>query len=363
VAAVGAGAAVTRPSSLFRRLARRWRQRILVLPYLGYGTARRLTVCGRVLEDEGFLPSADTDTRWRNLVRFYKRLESDEIAGARLRARFLGAATEGVSDAEGYFELTLEPRGRLGPGDWQEVGLELLAPSAATATARVLVPSRRARFGVISDIDDTIVWSNVTNKLKMILTVALTNARTRKPFKGVAAFYRALHAGVNPVFYVSKSPWNLYEPIVEYLEVQGLPLGPLMLRDFGLRREKTHKEKAIAGILDTYPRMRFLLVGDSGEQDPEIYADMVRRYPERIRAVYIRSVNPDPTRIAAIERLVQEVAKTGCQLVLAPDSEFAAAHAAAEGLIQASDLRAVRSEKMAEESSASKAVVSTGALK
>jgi phosphatidate phosphatase APP1 len=298
------------------------------------------------LKDEGFAPSTDADTRWRNLVRFYKRLESDEVAGARLRARFLGASAEGVSDAEGYFRLTLEPRGRLGPGDWQEVDLELLAPAPAAALARVLVPSRRARFGVISDIDDTIVWSNVAHKLKMILNVALTNAKTRKPFKGVAAFYRALHAGVNPVFYVSKSPWNLYEPIVEYLEVQGLPLGPLVLRDFGLRREKSHKEKAIAAILDTYPKLEFLLIGDSGEQDPEIYADVVRRYRDRIRAVYIRSV--DVGRVAAVEKLAAEVAKTGCQLVLAPDSEFAAAHAAAEGLIRASDLRAVRSEKIAD---------------
>jgi phosphatidate phosphatase APP1 len=359
--AVGAGAAVAKPSSLFRRLARRWRDPIVILPYLGYGTARRLTVCGRVLQDEGFLPSADTDTRWRNLVSFYKRLESDEVAGARLRAGFLGVSAEGATDAEGYFKLELEPRGRLGPGDWQDVELKLLEPAEATATAKVLVPSRRAKFGVISDIDDTIVSSNVTNKLKMILTVALSNARTRKPFKGVAAFYRALHAGVNPIFYVSKSPWNLYEPIVEYLEVQGLPLGPLMLRDFGLRREKSHKEKAIADVLDTYPKVQFLLIGDSGEHDPEIYADIVRKYPGRIRAIYIRSV--DATRVTAVERLITEVAKTGCQLVLAPDSEFAAAHAAAEGLIQASDLRAVRSEKIAEESSASKAAVSSGALK
>jgi phosphatidate phosphatase APP1 len=363
VAAVGAGAAVARPSSLFRRLARRWRDRIVILPYLGYGTARRLTVCGRVLEDEGFAPSADTDTRWRNLLRFYKRLESDEVAGAKLRARYLGVIAEGVTDSEGYFKLELEPRGRIGPGDWQEVELELLEPAPASAIARVLVPSSRAKLGVISDIDDTIVWSNVTNKLKMILSVALTNAKTRKPFKGVAAFYRALHAGVNPVFYVSKSPWNLYEPIVEYLEVQGLPLGPLSLRDFGLRPEKQHKEKAITGILDTYPKLKFLLIGDSGEQDPEIYADIVRRYPQRIRAIYIRSVNLDPMRVAAVENLVKEVAKTGCQLVLAPDSEFAAAHAAAEGLIQASDLRAVRSEKIAEESSSSNAAVSSGVLK
>jgi phosphatidate phosphatase APP1 len=348
-----------RPRSLFARLARRWRDPVIILPYLGYGTARRLTVCGRVLQDEGFHPAADADTRWRNLVRFYKRLESDEVPGARLRARFRGVEAKATTDPEGYFRLQLNVSS-LQPGPWQEVELELLEPGSASATARVLVPSKRARFGVISDIDDTIVSSQVTSKLKMILTVALTNARTRKPFAGVGAFYRALHAGVNPFFYVSKSPWNLYAPLMEYLEVQGLPLGPLALRDFGLRREKEHKRKTIEDILATYPKLKFILSGDSGEHDPEIYADIVRRHPERIRVIYIRSV--DPKRVVQIERLINEVAKTGCQLVLAPEAEPAAAHAAAEGLIQASELRAVRAERELE-SSASKAAASTGGLK
>jgi phosphatidate phosphatase APP1 len=176
----------------------------------------------------------------------------------------------------------------------------------------------------------------------------------------VAAFYRALHAGVNPFFYISKSPWNLYAPLIEYLEVQGLPLGPLLLRDFGLRREKEHKRKRIEEILATYPKLKFILIGDSGEEDPEIYAAVVHRYPDRIRAIYIRSVNPK--RISEIEKLALEVSKTGCQLVLAPDSEPAAAHAAAEGLIQVPELRAVRAEK-ASESSSSKPAESSGALK
>jgi phosphatidate phosphatase APP1 len=352
---------VAKPSSLWRRLARRWRDPLIILPYLGYGTAQKLAVRGRVLEDEGFLPTADADSRWRNLVRFYKRLESDEVPGARLRARFLGLEKETTTDNEGYFSLSLEPRGRLGPGAWQEVELELLEPQAGIeAIARVLVPPQRARFGVISDIDDTIVSSHVANKLKMILTVALSNARTRKPFKGVAAFYRALHAGVNPLFYVSKSPWNLYAPLLEYLEVQGLPLGPLMLRDFGISLKKNHKTEAIEDILRTYPKLKFILIGDSGEEDPEIYSDIVHRFPQRIRVIYIRSV--EPKRIPAVEKLIKEAAKRGCQLVLAPDSEFAAAHAATEGLIQASELRAVRSEKELD-TSASKAAASSGALK
>jgi phosphatidate phosphatase APP1 len=334
------------------------------MPYLGYGTPQRLTLCGRVLKDEGLRPAAATDSRWRNLYSFYERIESDEVPHARVRAGFLGKQVECVADKEGYFSVSLNTRGRLGPGLWQEVALELVDPPAGVrATGHVLVPSTRAKFGVISDIDDTVVYSNVTHRLRMVLTAVLSNARTRKPFKGVAAFYRALHAGANPVFYVSKSPWNLYAPLVEFLEVQDIPCGPLILRDFGSGHGAEHKRKSIARILATYPKLEFVLIGDSGERDPEIYSEVVRAHPERIRVIYIRSVTQDPKRIVAIEKLIAQVRPTGCQLVLTPDSEFAAAHAAGEGLIQASRLRAVRADKLADENSPSKPAASSGALK
>ena len=109
--------------------------------------------------------------------------------------------------------------------------------------------------------------------------------------------------------------------------------------------KKNHKTEAIESVLRTYPKLEFILIGDSGERDPEIYSDIVQRFPDRIRAIYIRSVNPDPSRLNAVEKLIEEVAPTGCQLVLAPDSEFAAAHAAAEGLIPVAALADVRADK------------------
>ena len=135
----------------------------------------------------------------------------------------------------------------------------------------------------------------------------------------------------------------------------------MLLRDFGFRAEKEHKRKAIEDILQTYPTMKFVLSGDSGEQDPEIYADILHRFPDRVLAIYIRSVNME--RISEIEHLAAEVAKTGCQLILAPEADTAAAHAAAEGLIQASDLRAVRSERVSDEKRSSKPAASSGGLK
>jgi phosphatidate phosphatase APP1 len=246
-------------------------------------------------------------------------------------------------------------------GLWHEVALELLDPPPRTgqpvrATGRVLVPPATARFGVISDIDDTVVQTNVTNKLRMVLTIALLNARTRLPFEGVAGFYQALQRGAggaenNPIFYVSSSPWNLYDLLLEFFEIHGLPLGPLFLRDLSLRaalaprRHRTHKLAQIEPILQLYPHLPFVLIGDSGEQDPEIYREVVQKYPDRIRVIYIRDVTHDPARLAAIDALVAEVRPTGCQLVLAPDSAFAAAHAAAEGLIATGALPAVREEK------------------
>jgi phosphatidate phosphatase APP1 len=331
---------------------------IFVMPYIGYGTRTRVKLCGRVLQDEGIRPARELERRWRNLVAFYRRLESDEVPGARLEARLQHRVAQAVSDREGYFSVELDGLA-LKPG-WHEMEIAL-EDHPVKAKGRILVPSPRAKFGVISDLDDTVVFSNVQNKLKMVLALALSNARTRKPFPGVAAFYRALHAGVNPVFYVSKSPWNLYAPLVEFLEVQGLPAGPLVLRDFGLRMKKNHKTGAIESILATYPALPFVLVGDSAEEDPRIYSDIVHRFPDRIRVIYIRSVSA--RRVAEVERLAAEVAQTGCQLVLAADTEAAAAHAAAEGLIQASDLRAVRSDRSSDESRASKPLASSGALK
>jgi phosphatidate phosphatase APP1 len=327
------------------RLVAKLRDPVMILPYLGYGTSRKLAVCGRVLQDEGFAASEEGVNRWQNLIDFLKRMESDEVAGARVRAAYQGIAVQATSDREGYFRVELETLD-LQPG-WHEVTLELEG-SDVRATGSVLVPAADAEFGVISDIDDTIVQSDVLHKLHMLMTLALSNSRTRKPFWGISAFYRALHRDRNPIFYVSNGPWNLYVPLLEFLQHQQFPAGPLLLRDFGLRMSIDHKIKAIENILTTYPALPFILVGDNGEQDPEVYSSIMSRFPERVRAIYIRSVDPSPTRLRTIERLIEKVAASGCQLVLAPDSEFAAAHAAAEGLIPAAELAKVRSEKSAD---------------
>jgi phosphatidate phosphatase APP1 len=339
---------------------------LMIVPHLGYGTPDKLLVNGRVLEDEGFTPARDADHTWQNLTNMYRRFETDEVPGARIRALFQGMERETITDQEGYFSLEINPVRPLDSQPWQEVELELLSPPSrdgqpVRATAQVLVPSVTAKFGTISDVDDTVISTNVTNKLKMILTVILLNEHTRRPFEGVAAFYRALQKGAsgsddNPIFYVSNSAWNLYTLLVEFFKVQEIPIGPLLMRDFGdhllfPKDHDNHKRTNIKGILETFPHLPFVLIGDSGEQDPEIYSEIVKEYSDRIRVIYIRSVNKNPSRIAAIDKLIEEVGQTRSQLVLTPDSEFAAAHAAAEGLISTGELSDIRSETKKDQSS------------
>jgi len=336
-----------------------------VISFLGYGTSDKLLLSGRILEDNGVVITNEKDGKLQNLVNLYKRFETDEVIGARIRAVFQNVETESVTDSEGYFYLEIRPSDKLPSQLLHEIELHLLEPllkngGMISAVGQVLVPPDTARFGVISDLDDTVLTTNVTNKIKMFLTVALLNEYTRMPFKGVAAFYKALQKGAtgsenNPIFYVSSSPWNLYPLLTEFLKIQDIPLGPLFLKDFGNHtlfssgEHKSHKINNIESVLNTYPHLPFVLIGDSGEQDPEIYSEIVRRYPQRIKVVYIRNINLKPERIASIDKLIDEIKDTGCQLVLAPDTEFAAVHAASEKLIAVGELPNIREEKKTDE--------------
>ena len=347
---------------LFLKVRYGWLAPVQVLLYRGHGTPQALYLKGRVLEEKGVVRGGERDTAWQNLRAMYRRFASAEILGARVRVRCAGVEHEVVADREGFFAVRIEPQAPL-PADrsWHEVELELIAPKArgqagSRATGQVLVPPPGVEFGVISDIDDTIIRTGVTDLLTMARIVLLGNVHTRLPFQGVAAFYRALQGGgdgrcANPIFNVSTSPWNLYDLLIDFLDLQDIPVGPLFLRNWGgvqdlLRRTggREHKLRFIRAILDTHPALPFLLIGDSGQEDPEIYSQIVREYPGRIRAIYIRDVTLEG-RASAVRALAEEVRVLEVPLLLVSDTVAAAEHAVAHGLIGAATLPNIREEK------------------
>jgi phosphatidate phosphatase APP1 len=193
----------------------------------------------------------------------------------------------------------------------------------------------------------------------MLWRLFVQGARSRVAFPGVAAFYKALHRGasgaeLNPMLYVSRAPWSLYEVLDEFFNLHGIPVGPILfLREWGLslrhplpRRAKGHKLALIRHMLSLYSDLPFILIGDSGQRDPEIYAQLVREYPRRVLAIYIRNVSRHPERPRAIEALAGEVVEAGSSLLLAADSFAMAEHAAGRGLISPEALSVIVEERV-----------------
>ncbi|MBE9182752.1 DUF2183 domain-containing protein [Oculatella sp. LEGE 06141] len=339
-----------------------WGSSLQLIPYRGYGSERQVVLTGRVLRDSNLSSASADSSVWENLLSTYKRFGTEVIPGIRVQVSIAGQQQEVVTDDRGYFRLVMAPVLLSGDRHYYDAELNVLPSSSdlaiATATTQVFVPSPQARFGVISDIDDTVVYTYSNDLLRMIQIVYLGNARTRIPFPGISAFYQALHQGdsgeeFNPFFYVSSSTWNIYDLLVDFLEIHGLPKGPLFLNNIDLSLTELlsfthdrHKLSQIRPLFDAYPNLPFILVGDSGQRDAEIYHQLVHDYPNRILAIYIRNVSPhDFQRRQRLNAIAQEVQQLGVEFVTAPDTLIAATHAARRGWIAADTLPAIKADE------------------
>ena len=332
----------------------------VIQTYRSYGTHDVLHVKGRVLQDRKIARAGASDSKWRTLALLLKRALSREISGATVTAIWNGREVSGSSDEEGYFHLEIDQAAADPTALWHEVDVRLDLPGDGSAPVRaiahVLVPSASAAFAVISDIDDTVIRTDATSLYRMGRTILFENAHVRLPFEGVSAFYRELHCGVNPIFYVSSGPWNLYDVLEQIFEIRGIPPGPLFLQDWGIEPGKlitaqhdTHKREQIDTLVGTYA-LPFLLIGDSGQRDPEIYDAVARHYPGRVHVIYIRDVKGGARRAEVMEIAKTLLRDTGVEMLLVGETTAAASDAAARGFIASEGIPEVVEEKARDES-------------
>ena len=213
-----------------------------------------------------------------------------------------GAFLPGVTAANGQLKSELRLT-RLAPGEepasrWLEFTARLPDGDDRSFQGRIQLVAPRG-LSVISDIDDTVKVSEVTDKRALLVNSFL------KPFAavpGMAEAYGRWAAGGAVFHYVSSSPWQFYPELADFMAAAGLPAGSFHLRAFRFRDEsffnlfassEETKPPQIEALLAAFPGRDFILVGDSGEKDPEIYGEIARKHPGRIAAIYIRRVTPE----------------------------------------------------------------------
>ena len=272
--------------------------------YPAFGTARGFTIEGRVAERRELSEVRADDRWWTNLWRNMRRLVNDEKAGVTVTVRATHYNWTAVTDAEGYFQISAEAQ--LADG-----GHPIKASAgdhALEASVSLLIVPDDNRLGVISDLDDTLLISEVNDKAKLLGHTLLKNPLQREPVPGSAVFLaHTLAANPRPetaaMIYLSASPRQLSIPIESFLLRNGFPRGVLITKKVTNDRtsdplldQVAYKTAKIEHILAQLPTVNFILLGDDGEKDSEIYQAIQKRFPERVRAVWIRYVHPDSQR-------------------------------------------------------------------
>lgn len=297
---------------------------VRIQPFFGYRSETRLTISARALR-AGARDGFEGRGRLQAMRTMLSHFASREVPGLAVRLELkgpLGQAADhhAVTDKEGFvhFDVALDPAWPLSQAPaWEVVCLHWLTPEGPQCIeGYVLAPGDDTHLAVISDIDDTIVETGITGGMGAVarnwrrVLAELPDERIAVP--GADVFYGALGGGAvlaapggagtryeathRPFFYISSSPWNLFSYLVAFQQSRKLPLGPLLLRDWGLNRATFgseshggHKRAALDKLLAFYPEMRFALIGDDTQGDLPAYADTAAAHPGRIAAVFIRT--------------------------------------------------------------------------
>lgn len=334
-----------------------------LVAYRGWAGAGGVRLRGRVLANPPVQTPGPHARWWSNLRDTWRRWASDEIPDAIVAAQ-MGETVQVITcDDQGYFDARLPIRPE-DVGFWRHADLELRGVLGHEAGAPeisgecpIMDPMPDARFGIISDIDDTVIETGITHLLTAIRLTFFSNARRRKPLKGVAPLYRALHTGAaetggsprNPIFYITSSAWNLHDLIDDFLRINDIPVGPIRMQALRIDRHQfiksghRHKLEKALGIVDDFPHLPFLLVGDSGQHDAALYAELAALRPEQIKAIVIRDVSPDrpELRPALVDEAQRRAARLGVPMWVVPDSAAAAAHLCDGGWISSSARAAI----------------------
>ncbi|MFN3198409.1 MAG: phosphatase domain-containing protein [Bradymonadia bacterium] len=253
-----------------------------------------------MIEDKGHAKPSASRSRLKNLWNTARTLESDEIEDAQVELVIGRERVVATTDDDGVFHVdqpTTHGPLALGP---QVVKARLIDDRGhpTPPTEDHIFVLGESPLILVSDFDDTVMHSGVTRKRDLLKNALLKNAAQLKPVAGAGAAYtRSLKGSVDAVVYLSGSPQNFITRIRAFLEINGLPPGAIILKNFGIGEgadpifdQLSYKGARLEGLARAFPKARFILVGDAGEKDPEIYRAFARKHPQQVLKTVIRRV-------------------------------------------------------------------------
>lgn len=283
---------------LFERRFRQRGWRPIVVPYAGYGAPGWARVLGRVLLSR---PNPEPTGRVQTSVRGWRSFTTFSVKDSPATIEAGGRRHDVYADRGGFVDAVVEVD--LPPG-WGTVRIS--SPDAEPVDAPVYVVDPAIRVGIISDIDDTVMVTALPRPLLAAWNTFVLDEHARTPVPGMAVLYERLanaYPGA-PVMYLSTGAWNVAPTLTRFLSRQLYPSGPLLLTDWGptidrwFRNGPEHKRSTLERLAREFPDIRWLLIGDDGQHDQELYAEFAAAYPENVAAVAIRHLSPAESVLA-----------------------------------------------------------------
>ncbi|MEE2568713.1 phosphatase domain-containing protein [Pseudarthrobacter sp. J64] len=286
------------------KLARGWNFKPKMIAYYGYGSTEWVRVFGRVLLASSPKPGSRADTAVRNgtqNVRGWRAFTSTPIQHADVDIEIGGVHTRVKADRGGLVDEVIKVQ--LEPG-WHTVTFRTNDAEEAQAQVQVIGPE--TRLGIVSDIDDTVMVTALPRPFLALWNTFVLSERARMATPGMAVLLDRMtvrHPDA-PVIYLSTGPWNAAPTLARFLARNMYPAGALLLTDWGLtadrwfRSGQEHKHRNLERLASEFPGMKWLLIGDNGQHDEQIYSEFSAKFPDKVAAIAIRQLSVSESVLA-----------------------------------------------------------------
>ncbi len=315
--------------------------------YRGYASDKLLVVFGHVFKKKA--TTLSEKTRFRHAYSVLRTFRRKTIANADVYLHFNNKKIHTKTLKDGYFRFSIPLKTLFQDNTdsgWNEVEVELNHKGKSIKRKSEILRPYDGKLAIISDIDDTFLISHTNNLFKKIYVLLWRNVNDRKVFEDVTAHYQQLSkAGqekgeTNAFFYVSSSEWNLYNFIEKFAKIHNLPKAVIKLKNiktslsdflFTGRGSHDHKFQKIKEIIEFYPHLKFVLLGDDSQADPNIYENICKTFPQNIKAIYIRQT--ENKKKNSTQKILQNIENLDVKTCYFLKSEGAILHSREIGIV------------------------------